>query len=153
MARRDVDLVIKAKDQAASVVDSITKALNKFVDAQKNLDTRADKTQTTLTALGGAIGKLDAALKGMDAGQKLAAELKKSTDALGRLESKFKGTQQEVNRLDKQLSQSKATLESYTGKLERNLAAQQKQKTVIAKAKVDQQELTKSYEKIGRAHV
>jgi tape measure domain-containing protein len=146
MARRDVDLVIKARDQAASVVDSITKALNQFIDAQRNLDTRADKTETTLTSLGSAIGKLDAALKGMDAGQKLASELKKSTDVLDRMETQLGDTQREVNDYAKRLDAATVAQEKYTGKLERNLAAQERQGVVVKKAKTDQKELTAAYE-------
>jgi tape measure domain-containing protein len=146
MARRDVDLVIKAKDQAASVVDSITKALNKFVEAQRNLDSRADKTETTLTQLGAAIGKLDGALKGFNSGQKLAGELTKVAEKLGQVEAKFAETQREVAQYDKQLKATNQSLEKYTGKLERNLAAQERQKAVVAKAKADQKELTRAYE-------
>lgn len=51
MARKDVDLVIRAKDEAASVVDTITKALNEFVDAQAALDTRAKRTGLPLGSL------------------------------------------------------------------------------------------------------
>ena len=75
MARKDVDLVIRAKDEAASVVDTITKALNEFVDAQATLDTRAKRTESSLGQLGAALGTLDKALKGIDVGKKLTADL------------------------------------------------------------------------------
>lgn len=146
MPRRDVDLVIKARDQAASVVDSVTKALNTFIDAQKNLDNRAEKTETTLTQLGASIGKLDQALKGLNAGQKLADDVDKAGRALDRLEKETADTQKQIKQLEGSLRGATDAQERYTGKLERNLAAQARQKAVIAQAKKDQTTLTKSYE-------
>ena len=35
MSRRDVNLVIQARDEAASVLDNITKALDEFVVSQR----------------------------------------------------------------------------------------------------------------------
>ena len=52
MARKDVDLVIRARDEAAKVVDSITAAINEFVEAQGDLNQAAGKTSSTLGRLG-----------------------------------------------------------------------------------------------------
>ena len=51
MARKDVDLVIRAKDEAESVVKNITKALNGFIDAQSGLQDKADGTEGALQGL------------------------------------------------------------------------------------------------------
>ena len=63
MARKDVDLVIRAKDEAASVVDRITKAINDFTDAQSDLGPKASKTESVFGRLGAAIAGLDKAIR------------------------------------------------------------------------------------------
>lgn len=146
MARRDVDLVIKARDEAASVVDSITKALNEFIDAQRNLDTRADKTEGSLASLGAAIGQLDKQLRGLSAGDKLAQELTRAETALARLEGQFDGTQQEAAQLERQLARTSAQTERYAQKIAGAAAAQERQRAALTQAKQDQRELTAAYE-------
>ena len=147
MARRDVDLVIKARDQAASVVESITDALNGFVEAQTRLDSRADKTETTLGALGSAIGQLDKQLKGLSAGSVLTEELAKAGTALARLEQKFESTQAEAAQLGSQLRQASNETERYASKLSGAAAAQERQSASLKKAVADQRGLTEAYEK------
>lgn len=146
MPRKDVDLVIKARDEAASVVDSITSALERFIDAQKNLDTRADKTEGTLTALGSAIAQLDKQFKGLSAGEKLSGDLDKAAAALARMEGKFEGTSQEAAQLERQLRQTGVSVERLAQKQAGAATAQNRQSAALKKAKIDQRELTKAYE-------
>jgi len=146
MARKDVDLVIRARDEAASVIESITGALEGFINAQKNLDTRADKTEGTLTALGSAIANLDKEFKGLSVGEKLTGELDKAAGALARLEAKFEGTGQEASQLDRQLRQTGTEVERLAQKQIGAAAAQDRQSASLKKAKVDQRELTKAYQ-------
>ena len=62
MARRDVDLVIKARDEAAKVVDQITKAINGFTSASQDMQKGADKSESALAGLGAAFNQLEKAL-------------------------------------------------------------------------------------------
>lgn len=146
MARKDVDLVIRAKDEAASVVDTITKALNEFVDAQAALDTRAKRTESSLGQLGAALGTLDKALKGIDVGKKLTADLDSAAAALGRLDAEVQQTRGEVSLLSKEFTQAESSTTRFTTKLAGATAAMERQKTAIAKAKVEQRELTAAYD-------
>ena len=146
MARKDVDLVIRAKDEAASVVDTITKALNEFVDAQSALDTRAKRTESSLGQLGAALGTLDKALKGIDVGKKLTADLDGAAAALGRLDAEVQQTRGEVSLLSKEFTQAESSTTRFTTKLAGATAAMERQKTAIAKAKVEQRELTAAYD-------
>lgn len=146
MARKDVDLVIRAKDEAAGVVDTITKALNEFVDAQASLDTRAKRTESSLGQLGAALGTLDKALKGIDVGKKLTADLDGAAAALGRLDAEVQQTRGEVSLLSKEFTQAESSTTRFTTKLAGATAAMERQKTAIAKAKVEQRELTAAYD-------
>lgn len=146
MARKDVDLVIRAKDEAAKVVNTITTALNEFVAAQATLDTRAKKTESSLTQLGAAIGGLDKVLGGLDVGRKLTQELDKAAGALARIEVEVEGAQQAVGKLSREFANSEAVSTRYATKLSGATAALERQKSAVAKARIEQKALSVAYE-------
>lgn len=141
MARRDVELVIRAKDEAAKVVDQITKALNEFYDGTKKLDQGAEKSENALVSLGAAIGKLDKALDSAAGTDKLATNLDKAAASLSRLEAKMESTQTEANDQARALNRAASETERYTAKMEGATQALDRQKASVAKAKTDQKEL------------
>lgn len=145
MARKDVDLVIRARDEAAKVVDTITKSLNEFTEAQAGLDTRSEKTESSLGKLGAAIKQLDSNLKGLDVGAKLTRELDTAAGALGRMEARFEKTTSEAADLERQLRATEAQTTKYASKLAGAAAAQERQSAAIKSAKADQAQLTAAY--------
>lgn len=145
MARKDVDLVIRAKDEAAKVVDTITKALNEFVATQGELDSRAKKTESALGQLGAALGTLDKALKGVDVGTKLTQELDTAAAALGRLDAEVAQTRTELSGLKKEFDQSEASATRFASKLAGATQAMERQKAAVAKAKTEQKALVAAY--------
>lgn len=112
MARKDVDLVIRAKDEAEKVVKSITAAINDFTEAQKNLSTKADKTENSMQALGAAFGQLQKDLRGGSASDALAKSLDKANGAVERLEKSVAETRGEVKRLDSDFKASSQGVEA-----------------------------------------
>lgn len=142
MARKDVDLVIRARDEAAKVVDTITASLNAFTEAQLGLDSRSEKTESSLSNLGAAIKQLDANLKGLDVGAKLTRELDTAAAALARMETRFETTAVEATNLERQLRNTEAQTARYAAKLAGAAAAQERQSAAIKKAKADQSSLT-----------
>lgn len=112
MARKDVDLVIRAKDEAEKVVKSITAAINDFSEAQKNLTAKADKTENSMSALGAAFGQFQKDLRGSNASDVLASSLDKANTAVERLEKSVAGTREEVKRLDSDFKSSSAGVDT-----------------------------------------
>lgn len=151
MARKDVDLVIRAKDEAAKVVDSITNALNEFVAAQASLETRAQKTESSLGQLGAALGSLDRAVKGLDVGAKITGEMDRAASAVARLEGEVAATTAEVAKLGQEFGRSQAVTDHYTAKMNGAAAALERQRSAVAQAKTDQKELTAAYEQAAAA--
>lgn len=147
MARKDVDLVIRAKDEAAGVVDRITKALNEFIDAQTSLDSKASKTETSLGRLGTAVNSLDKALAGLDAGKGFGPQMDAAAAAVVRLEKAMASSRQEVSTLARDVARSDAITSRYTAKLDGATAALARQKIAVAAAKVEQRALVEAYEK------
>lgn len=142
MARKDVDLVIRAKDEAAKVVDAITAALNEFIDAQSDLNKSAGKTSSTLGALGAAFGELNRELKGVSVSEKLASELDKATAAATRLQAEFDETQAAAQKLATELARAEAATERLRQKTEGAQSAQAKAAGILEKQKAAQKELT-----------
>lgn len=112
MARKEVDLVIRAKDEAEKVVKSITAAINDFSKAQKDLTDKSGKTENSVQALGAAFGQLQKDLKGNDASGVLAASLDKANAATERLEKTVASTRLEVKKLDSDFKESSAGVDS-----------------------------------------
>lgn len=142
MARKDVDLVIRAKDEAAKVVDSITAAINDFVEAQGDLNQSAGKTSSVLGALGTALSGLDKELRGLSVSNKITAEFDKATAAAQRLNAEFEETQAAARDLAKDLARAEYATDRLTQKAQGAAQAQQKQSAALDKARASQAALT-----------
>ena len=79
MAKRDVEVIIRAKDEAAKAIDSVSKALRTLVSSQDDLSKSAGKTDTSLTRLGSAVATLNKQFAGMTAVQRAVTTLDKAT--------------------------------------------------------------------------
>lgn len=151
MARKDVDLVIRAKDEAAKVVDTITRALNEFVEAQATLDTRAKKTESSLGQLGAALGDLQKTLGSLSIGDQISASLDRAAAAIARIEVEAEGTQQELAKLSREMERQAAITDRYSAKLVGAKAALDRQKVAVARAKTEQRELAQASEQAANA--
>lgn len=145
MARKDVDLVIRAKDEAENVVKSITKALNSFIDAQSDLQQKADGTEGALQGLGAAIGQLDKSLKSLDIGRTFTADMDKAASAVARLEKEVASSQGEFAQLERRVRNAETATTRYQQKLDGAVAAQQRQSQAVARSKKDAKELSDAY--------
>lgn len=147
MARKDVDLVIRAKDEAAKVVDQITAAINEFIGASTDLTKSSGKTSGALIELGAAFGLLEKELRGVSVSGKLAGELDKATAASTRLKTEFVETQAAARGLARDLQKAEFATERLAAKAAGAAAAQAKQAAILEKQKKAQAELTASLAK------
>jgi len=146
MARKDVDLVIRAKDEAENVVKSITKALNGFIDAQTGLQEKADGTEGALQGLGAAIGQLDKSLKSLDIGATFTQDMDKAAGAVARLEKEVASSQGEFAQLERRVRNAETATTRYQQKLDGAAAAQNRQSQAVARAKKESKELAGAYD-------
>lgn len=142
MARKDVDLVIRARDEAAKVVDSITAAINEFVEAQGDLNQSAGKTSSTLGRLGQALSGLDKELRGLSVGDKIAQEFDRAQAAAQRLNQEFAETQQSSRELARDLQRAEYATTRLQQKTAGAAAAQQKQAAILDRQRKAQADLT-----------
>ncbi len=137
MARKDVDLVVRAKDEAESVIRSITKALNDFNKAQDTTEDKAAKSDTALGRLGSALSQLQKDIKGLSVGQRIASEMAKADAAVARLEKSAADTGVELARLQKQAADTGTQAARLEGKMDGASAAMARQKQSITALKAN----------------
>lgn len=141
MARKDVDLVVRAKDEATSVLDSITKALNGFIKAEDKVDAGTGKAVSAFSALGAALQKLDKEFKGVAVSTTLAKQLDTATAAAARLEAEMEATAAAAAKLSTAAQRSGAATDALAKKTAGAAAAQERQTSALTKAKADQEKL------------
>lgn len=100
MANRDVQLIIRAKNQASKVLDGVSNSLKAFTESQERLAGSANDTDQALGALASQFGKLNNQIEGAKAIDRMSGSLSKAEIGLTNL----KGT----------VAQSENDLESYT---------------------------------------
>lgn len=99
MAGKDIDLVIRARDQAVSNLKKISNALHDNVDDQKELAKTAAKTSDALGKLSADAAKFQGELSKLQAAGKVAAELDKATAAVTRMEGSLRSNAGELAKL------------------------------------------------------
>ena len=135
-ARREVDLVVKAKDDAARVIDAITSAINTMVGAQEKLIKSGEKTDSTFGSLIEAVTGLEKVLKGASGTDKLAADIAKAEKAMqslraevGAAEGDLAGYQAQAQKAATQTAKLRGESEKLEGTLKAQNATLDKTKT------------------------
>lgn len=113
MASRDVELVIKARDQSSKIVDQVTKALNGLVDAQGDIGKSAGKVDTVFGRFAKSVGDLDKALGGMSSLSRITRAFEQASDSSARLSTNLEETRAEVGKLSADLEQAKKVAADY----------------------------------------
>jgi len=102
MARRDVELVFKARDEAKGALTAINKALNEFTVNTKDVRDEASKTDVRLASLGGAFRDLKQAV-----GQ---------LGATGQVERQLRNITEEITRQEAAITRTEAALADYSSR-------------------------------------
>jgi len=106
MAKNDVELVIRARNEASKAIDAISNALNTLTSAQANTGAGAQRMDGLLGELVHQFQALDAQTKGLQAFSKIAREMDSATAAVERLEKSVASAAQEQSRLSAAQSSS-----------------------------------------------
>ena len=123
MARRDVELVFKARDEAKGALTAINKALNEFTVNTKDVRDEASKTDVRLASLGGAFRDLKQAV-----GQ---------LGATGQVERQLRNITEEITRQEAAITRTEAALADYSSRF--NQTRQQTQALTQTQAQLSAQ--------------
>jgi tape measure domain-containing protein len=142
MARKDVDLVIRAKNEATKAIDAIGQA---FVALNKNAEAGvkgAARVDSTLGNLVKSLGDLGKAFGNASGAQKFATELGAATTALGKLEAESATLAANQQRLKVELDQSTASTARLRSETQEAATALKNQGAAIEQAKAQQSALS-----------
>ena len=148
MARKDVDLVIRAKDEAEGVIKAITNAFNDFIAAQKDMSGQAGKTESALGKVGAATAALQRQIEKLNVGDKIAADVDKAAQAVARLEAASADTEKEISDLNEKLAASATATEKFQTAIKDSATAVERQKAAIKASKTEIASLKAQYAEV-----
>lgn len=129
MAKRDVELVVRARNEASKAIESVTSALEDLTKSQSRVSDGSEKTGSTLARLGDELKKLTAQLTSATGVDKLATSMDRAEKSVARLEQSLTKTAEDAVRLETELEQATASVAKFAAESEKlkNTLAQQKQ--------------------------
>jgi len=130
MARRNVELVIRARDEAKTALTAINKALDDFSGNTQRVRDEASKTDNRLESLGGAFRELRQAVGQLGATGQVERQLRNITGEITRQEAAIQRTEAALQDYSSRFAQTRsetdrlaATQARLSGELERGKAA------------------------------
>ena len=141
MAKRDVELVIRARDQAAKAVETVTDAMKDLHSTQEAVGRSAQRTDGLLGQLSSEFSRLNAEVKGLTALGKIAGQMDKAARAVERLEQKYASAVEESKQLSAQNDRASASLKRLEGAARSTEAALRSSKDQLAGMKREQTQL------------
>lgn len=151
MARRDVDLVIRARDEAKNALNAINSTLDKFIGTQREVQDESQRTDSQLDRLGEAISTLQKNLKGLTGGGAVAAELEKARAAMDRVRASTDAAAGEAIGYRREAEQSARATAELRAESERLANSIKEQEAAVARAKNAQRELDRATRSGGAA--
>ncbi len=143
MARKDVELVVRAKDEAAKALNAVTAAINSLTDSQDDLVKGAGKSETALTRLGSSFDQLEKSLRGATLGTQIARSLDNATKAVDRLDKAVAGTVAELDDLSRQSADAANNTERLKAEAQQAAQAVERETAALGKAKAALADQTK----------
>lgn len=137
MAKRDVDLIIRARSEADRAIDSISSALRNLTSAQDKVSASGERTGSTLDRIAAAFGTLDSAIGKID--QSVAASeraLAGQQQSLAANEARYASLAAQVRNAEQAIINTRLAMrEDGSQRLAANLgAAQQAYRQLVAEA-------------------
>lgn len=99
MANRDVNLILRAKDEASKAVSALSDSLKVLQESQRLVSTGAEKSESSLSKFGAALAGLQKQVGTGGVGQKLANDMRLAEVAITKLNSSIASNQEAQTRL------------------------------------------------------
>ena len=139
---RDVELVIRAKNEASKALTSVSDALAVLTDKQKKAGKGSEETGTLLSQLGAQIEKLAKSSGAFTRMEKMADGMGKAADAVERLEQAVTTLAGDQNKLVTEIRKTEATLTGLKTRADEVGAAFDRQSKSLAEQKARVASLT-----------
>ena len=126
--KRDVSLVIRAKNEATKAIDSVSEALKVLSGAQDAAGKSSDKAGGLLSKLGDEARNLAAEVQGLSALQKVSSSIDKAALSVGRLQQSVEASKGSVAGFSKSYAEATANVEKLEAATRKAKAAADAQK-------------------------
>lgn len=147
---RDVELVIRAKNEASKALGAVSSALDELTKAQQKVSSGSDKTSSTLAELGNVVTKLNQQIGGMSALDRISTSMDKAAAAVSRLEGELTSLTADQAKVSSEISKSERAVTALASASERLTSTLAKQKGETQSAKKTFSDLTREVEKAER---
>lgn len=117
MAKSNVELVIRARNEASQALRTISDALKDVIGDQRELADQAGSTESRLSALGRELGELNANFKQLRSASQLGRDLAQAEQALRKQEAAAQRASNEYAELAKQVSDVERPTKRMTNQL------------------------------------
>ena len=97
MANRDIDFVIRARDEASRAIDAVVASLTSLKNSEQGVEGSSEKTAAFLGGLSKALSELKNESSGFTALTKVVEDIKKAEGVLATLEQKFASNGQQLS--------------------------------------------------------
>ena len=131
MVNRDVNLVIRARDEARGVLDSITQAADRFTGSQQKLQQESRDSASILDQFGTALAELSSRFRGLSGSEAITQEVERSRSAIDRLEKEVRDAATAAERYDNELREARQETGLFTAEVSRLNVALKRQEGVI----------------------
>lgn len=138
MAQRDVELRLKARDDASKSVRKVSDALKAIAGDAENAAKGAGKTGTALGGLAADVARLQSEANKLKSFGNIAIQLDKSTAAVERSERALRGAQDEFARLATESRAATAAVAAFKAQTEGQAAALARTKDALAASRAEQ---------------
>jgi len=136
--RRDVELVIRARDAASKTVDAVSGAIRDLGSEQSRLSNSANQTDSALDRLGSTFRNLSSNLRGLTVVERLETEFNKAEGAIKRLEGSVRDSVSENDRLAASVQRAEREYESLTAAANQAQAAVDRERASKAESRAEQ---------------
>lgn len=134
---RDVELVIRAKNEASKALDAVSSALETLTKSQADVSKGATRTGTLLSQLGAELGKLNQQIGGMSTLDKFANSMEKASGSVARLEGSIADLNKEQAQLANDIKASETAVAGFQAKAEQLRQTLTKQSAATKKSEAD----------------
>ena len=148
MAIRDVELIIKARDQASQIAKTVSDAFDRLATAENQVGTASDRAGDLIARLATELGQLQATAGGLSAFSRVASQIDRAGASITKLETNLARAQDAFVQTSLRASQTATSLALVETEAEQARAALGQQEAVLSNL---QGELARTNAQIAQA--
>lgn len=133
MGNRDVDFVIRARDEASRAIDAVNASLDALAKAEETVKAGGANVDTLLGQLGVELEKLKAASKGLTGLADVATSMEKLQGVIGGMEAKFASTTAQFQTFAAEVNKASGTVDVLKVAFDKSTASLTLEKETLAK--------------------